>query len=118
VGSALRLAEEAVEFAAGRIQGALFLFRAVVDQWAAVGMNRIAKKSLRSNFSQRRGVVQVANDFSSEHPEVVHVLVFGERLDEAKCSMNGRRQATSSSPGGRSFSSPIHERGQLSRSRQ
>src|SRR6266853_1569564 len=45
-------------------------------------------------------------------------LVFGERLDEARCSMNGRRQATSSSPGGRSFSSPIHERGQLSRSRQ
>ena len=32
--------------------------------------------------------------------------------------MNGRKQTTSSSPGGRSFSSPIHERGQLSRSRQ
>ena len=27
--------------------------------------------------------------------------------------MNGRKQATSSSPGGKSFSSPIHERGQF-----
>ena len=42
-GSAVRLAEEAVEFAAGRIEGVLLLFRAVVDQWAAVGMNRVAK---------------------------------------------------------------------------
>ena len=32
-GSALVLIEEAVEFAAGRIEGALFLFRAVVHQW-------------------------------------------------------------------------------------
>src|SRR6202166_2427123 len=45
-------------------------------------------------------------------------MVFEERLDEARCSMNGRKQTTSSSPGGRSFSSPLHERGQLSRSRQ
>jgi hypothetical protein len=54
-GSALRLTEEAVEFAAGRIEGVLLLFRAIVDQWAAVGLNRLAKKSLRSNLSQRRG---------------------------------------------------------------
>ena len=39
-GLALGLIEEAVEFAAGRIEGALILFRAVVDQWAAVGPNR------------------------------------------------------------------------------
>jgi hypothetical protein len=48
----LRLTEEEVEFAARRIEGALLLFRAVVDQRAAVGMNRLAKKSLRSDFSQ------------------------------------------------------------------
>jgi hypothetical protein len=69
----LRLAEEAVEFAAGRIQGALRLFRAVVDQWTAVGMNRIAKKSLRSDLSQRRRVMQVADNFSSQYPEIVYV---------------------------------------------
>jgi len=50
----------AVEFAAGRIEGELVLFGAVVNQWAAVGINRIAKKSLRNDLSQRRGVVQVA----------------------------------------------------------
>jgi hypothetical protein len=49
--TALRLTEEAVEFAAGRIEGVLLLFRAVVDQWAAVGLNRLAKDSLRSNLA-------------------------------------------------------------------
>jgi len=40
----------------------LLLFRAVVDEWAAVGMNRLAKKSLHSNLSQRRcGVAKGAN---------------------------------------------------------
>src|SRR5260370_22019661 len=43
-------------------------------------------------------------------------IVFRDRLDEARCSMNGRKQATSCSPGGRSFSQPIHERGQFSKS--
>ena len=75
----MRLTEEAVEFAAGRIEGVLFLFRAVVDQWAAVGMNRLAKKSLRSNLSQRRGVVQVADNFSTQYPEIVYVPANGLR---------------------------------------
>src|SRR5258708_17066507 len=45
-------------------------------------------------------------------------IVFGVRFDIAKCSRNGRNSVTSCSPGGRSFSRPIHERGQLFRSRQ
>ena len=45
-------------------------------------------------------------------------IVFGDRFDVAKCSRNGRNNVTSCSPGGRSFSRPIHERGQLFRSRQ
>jgi hypothetical protein len=53
--------------------------RPAAEQWAAVGMNRIAKKSLRSGFSQSRGVVQIANDFSTEHPEVVYALANGLR---------------------------------------
>ena len=48
---ALVLIEEAVEFAAGRIEGALLLFRAVVDQWAAVGPNRITNKFLGRDLS-------------------------------------------------------------------
>jgi len=70
-GLALGLIEEAVEFAAGRTEGALLCFRAVVDQWAAVGMNRLAKKSLRSDLSQRWRVVQVADNFSTQDPEIV-----------------------------------------------
>jgi len=50
-GSALGLIEKAVEFAAGRIEGALLLFRAVVDQWAAVGPNRITNKFLGRDLS-------------------------------------------------------------------
>src|ERR1039458_9320597 len=50
-GSALGLIEEAVEFAAGRIEGALLLFRAVVDQWAAVGPNHIMNKFLGRDLS-------------------------------------------------------------------
>jgi hypothetical protein len=50
-GSALGLIEEAVEFAAGRIEGALLLFRAVVDQWAAVGPNHIMSKFLGRDLS-------------------------------------------------------------------
>jgi hypothetical protein len=49
-GSALGLIEKAVEFAAGRIEGALILFRAVVDQWAAVSSNRITNKFLGRNL--------------------------------------------------------------------
>jgi len=41
-----------VEFAARRIEGVLLFFRSIVHQWAAVGMNSLAKKSLRSDFSQ------------------------------------------------------------------
>jgi hypothetical protein len=68
-----------VEFAARRIEGVLLLFRAVVDQWSAVGMNRFAKKSLRSDFSQRRGVVHVADNFSTQYPEIVYVQANGLR---------------------------------------
>jgi hypothetical protein len=69
--------EEAVEFAAGRIEGVLLLFRAVVDQWAPIGMHRVAKKSLRSDLSQRRRVVQVTDNFSTQYPEIVYVPANG-----------------------------------------
>jgi len=53
--------------------------RAIVDQWAAVGMNRLAKKSLCSNLSQRGRVVQVADNFSTQYPEIVYVPAHGLR---------------------------------------
>ena len=45
-------------------------------------------------------------------------MVFLESSDATRCSTNGRKQATSFSPGGKSFSNPIQERGQSARSRQ
>src|SRR5664279_5467067 len=79
LGSALGLIEEAVEFAAGGIEGALLLFRAVVYQWAAVGPNHITNKFLGRDLSESRGVVQIANDFSTQQPEIVHVPANGRR---------------------------------------
>ena len=78
-GLALGLIEEAVEFAAGRIEGELLVFRAVVDQWAAVGSYHITKKLLGSDLPQSRVVVQVADDFSPQQPEIVHVPANGFR---------------------------------------
>src|SRR5260370_21168355 len=45
-------------------------------------------------------------------------MVFGDRSEAANSSTKGRKQATNFSPGGRSFSHPIHERGQPSNPRQ
>src|SRR5271157_1298662 len=52
---------------------------AVVDQWAAVGPNHIAQKALGSDLSPSRGVVQVADDFSTQQPEIVYVPANGLR---------------------------------------
>src|SRR5215831_8717140 len=45
-------------------------------------------------------------------------MVLRDRSESTRSSIKGRKQATSLWPGGRSFSSPIHERGQPSRPRQ
>src|ERR1700722_14659976 len=66
-----------MKFAADRVEGLLRVFRAVVDQWAAIGSDCIAKKFADSDLPLRRIVVQVADDFSTQKPEVVHVLANG-----------------------------------------
>ena len=68
-----------MEFAAGGVEGTLFFLRAVVNERAAVLVDRVAEKPLRSNLSQRRVFVQVADDFSAQPPEVVHVPTKGLR---------------------------------------
>src|SRR6202022_2172053 len=47
--------------------------------WGAGRTNPIAKKSLGSDLSQSRVVVQVADNFSTQQPEVVHVSANGLR---------------------------------------
>jgi hypothetical protein len=73
------LTEEAVEFAAGGLERALLVLRAVVDHRAAVLVDGVAKKSVRRHLSESRVVVEVADDFSTQRPEVVHVPANGLR---------------------------------------
>ena len=71
------MSEEAVEFSAGAVEGALLVFPAVVDQRSAVLVNHIADELFGRNLSQRRFFVQVADDLSAEKPEVVDVSLDG-----------------------------------------
>src|SRR5208282_6385266 len=47
------------------------------DQGTTVGLNRLAKQLLGSDPSPGRGVVQVADELSTQHPEVVHMPANG-----------------------------------------
>ena len=60
----------------------LLFFRAVVDQWAAVGPNHITKKFLGRDCPQSRVVVQLADDFSTQQPEIVHVPAIHVDMDD------------------------------------
>jgi len=75
----LRLSEEVMEFAAGRIEGSLLLFRAVVNQRAAVLVDDLAQKPFCLDLSQGRVFMQVTDDLSAQQPEVVHVPANGLR---------------------------------------
>jgi hypothetical protein len=44
-----------------------------VDERAAVVVDGVAEKAVGGNFSERRIVVEVANDLAAEAPEVVDV---------------------------------------------
>jgi hypothetical protein len=84
-----------VEFAASGVERALLLFRVVVDQRATVLVDHVAEKSLSSLFTYF-----LEKGRSSGRG--------WERLDEARCSMKGPRQATSSPPAARLC--PAHPR--------
>src|SRR5271156_3617818 len=75
--SALGLSEEAVELAAGGVEGALLVFRAVVDQRATIFMDNVADKLFRGYFSQARLFVHVADDLPAEQPHVVDMVLDG-----------------------------------------
>jgi hypothetical protein len=82
------LREEAVELAAGGVEGALLVFPAVVNQRAAVLVDYIADELFRSNLPQMRVFVHVANDLSAKQPHIVDVVLDGSfrqaALDEMK----------------------------------
>ena len=62
------MSEEAVEFAAGRVEGALLLLRAVIKQRAAILIDHIAQKTVGCNPSQGGVFIQVADNLSAQHP--------------------------------------------------
>ena len=62
-----------MEFAAGGIEGALLLLRAIVNERATVLVNRLAEKRLSSLLSERRVIVEVADDLSAQQPKIIHV---------------------------------------------
>jgi hypothetical protein len=71
------LLEETAQLAASGLKGTLLLFRiAVIQQWSSLLQN-IEEESFGRHLSQGRSFVQVANDFSSQHPEVVNVAADG-----------------------------------------
>jgi hypothetical protein len=51
------LSEEAVEFAAGGVEGTLLLLRAVMNERTAVVSDPVAEESVHRRFSERRVVV-------------------------------------------------------------
>jgi hypothetical protein len=106
--------------AAGGVEGALPLLRAVVNERATVFVDHITEKLVSSLLSQRTGVIEVSDDLPAHQPKVAHMPANGLRGKSRRRQVlnEGRKQANSASPGGKSFSSPIQECGQLSRSRQ
>jgi hypothetical protein len=71
------LSKEAVELAAGGVEGALLVFPAVVDERPAVLIDHVANKLFRGTLSQTRLVVHVADDLSAEKPHIVDVVLDG-----------------------------------------
>jgi hypothetical protein len=71
------VSKEPVESAAGRVEKALLLLRAVMHQRAAVSIHRILQKPVHRQLSQRRIFVEVTDDLPAQHPEVVDVFLNG-----------------------------------------
>src|SRR6266852_1700430 len=76
-GSEMGQRQEAVEFVTGRVERALLVFRAIMNQRAAVLVDYIAQKAFGSELSQSRVLVQGTDDLSAQQPEVVHVPANG-----------------------------------------
>lgn len=109
-----------MELAAGRVEGTLIGFRPVVYKRTTVLGDHITEKPFGRHFSQSRIFVQVADDLSTQQPEVVHVPANGPR-SKTRCRqvLDEWPEASQQLLAGPqvSFSDPIHECGQPFRSR-
>src|SRR5438445_13872553 len=68
------LFEEAAKLTTGGFKGALLLLRVAVIQQRPSLLENIEDESFNWRFSQRRGFIQVADDFPAQYPEIVDVL--------------------------------------------
>jgi hypothetical protein len=95
----------------------------VVQERTAV-LDHLEEDALNRLVSQRRIVVEVADELSTESPYVIDVLLDGPRRQIRRRQMFRKwleqcDQLVGRAAGGsRSFSSPIHDRGQPFKSRQ
>src|SRR5438552_1095692 len=73
------------------------------SSWITLCRSRSAATFLREGSSCRSRMISPP---SSQMLSTCFRMVFGERLDEARCSRNGRKQTSSCSPGGQVFFQP------------
>jgi len=69
-----------VKLAASRFEGPLLFLGCIVHERSAVRVHCFAREPLGGPLSQRRVVVEIADDLSAKRPEVVDVLVVDHAL--------------------------------------
>jgi hypothetical protein len=95
----------------------LLIFAAVVQEGYAE-FDHSGKDLVNGSPSQRRVVVQVTDELAAQGPDVIDVSLDRFRRQVRRSQVFQEGTANNCSPGGRSFSRPIHERGQPFKSRQ
>ena len=91
----------------------------MVEQWSSI-RDRVDEQPFHRDLSQRRGLIKVSNDLSAQELQVIDMLANGLSGQAGIYQVFEERSEAGdqSFPGGRSFSHPIQERGQFSRSSQ
>src|SRR5947207_3281786 len=114
------LFEEAAELTTGGFKGALLLLRVAVIQQRLFLLENIEDESFNWRFSQRRGFIQVADDFPAQYPEIVDVLAdsFLGKIQPDEVLDEGSKVRHHLLTGGMSSAKPIQLRGHSSRSWQ
>jgi hypothetical protein len=71
------VSEETVKSAAGRVERALFFFRAAMNQRAAVSMDHLVQNLVHSQLSQGRVFREATGDLPAQYPQIVDVFLNG-----------------------------------------
>ncbi len=71
------MTKEAPEFLAGGLERSLLLFRAAVIKQRATVIHDVEEEPLHRHFPQSGSPVQIADDLSTQHPQVLDVFANG-----------------------------------------